>query len=209
MADVWRGKASSSDMAKALGMHAAKRIERILGFFSLGGAEGSYELLQRQTGVAAAPLKEMVFEGIDFRTFDYSFILTPRNRKEAREIKKILDCFAYHMLPEKLGTAAALGFRVPAEFTIRYMYRGHDNNYLNHLTFCALSDMKVSYGGGEKYITYRPDDTGAPHVTTNVELTFQELELVDKRRAVSASGTDGTHKTTLRSSVYDDSGGGE
>ena len=208
-ADWLKGNMSFGELSKGIGMQAAKTIEPLLTFGTLGTGAGAMAALQRKTGLAAAPMQEMIFQGIDYRTFNYSFKMNPRNRREAKDVKSIIDTFTYHMLPEKLGTGAALAFRVPAEFTIRYMYRGHDNNYLNHLTFCALSDMKVSYGGGEKYITYTPDDTGAPPVTTNVELTFQELELVDKRRAVSASGTDGTHKTTLRSSVYDDSGGGE
>jgi len=193
--DLLKGKTNLTDMGKAMGMQAAKSILGILQFATLGTSAGAYEALQRKTGLAAAPLKEMVFEGIDFRSFSYSFTMNPRNRKEALEVKDIIDAFTYHMLPEKLGTGAAMVFRVPAEFTIRYMYRGHDNNYLNHITHCALTDMKVDYGGGEKYITYRPDDTGAPPVTTVVSLTFQELELIDKRRAV----TEGTHKTTVRS----------
>ena len=123
--------------------------------------------------------------------------MTPRNRDEAKEIKKIIDTFTYHMLPEKLGTGAALAFRVPSEFTIRYMYRGHANGYLNTMTYSALTDMKVDYGGGEKYATYRPDELGAPPVTTSVTLNFQELELVDRRRAVY-----GTHERNFVGKDY-------
>ena len=195
VADWRKGNIGFEDMAKGIGVQAAKSVLGVMSFFTGGGLEGSYELIQRKTGLAAAPLKEMIFEGIDFRTFEYSFTMNPRNRKEAQEIKKILDTFTYHMLPEKVGTGAALLFRVPSEFTIRYMYRGFDNNYLNQITHCALSNMKVDYGGGEKYITYRQDDIGAPPVTTKVSLTFEELELIDKRRA-----TQGTHRSRLRGS---------
>ena len=71
--------------------------------------------------------------------------MNPKNRKEAQEVKKIIDTFTYHMLPEKLGPGAALAFRVPSEFTIRYMYTGHANAYLHTQTFCALTDMFVSF----------------------------------------------------------------
>jgi len=180
---------TAADFGKAIGLNAAKLIEPLVSFGTLGTAAGSLAALQRKTGLAPAPLQEMIFQGIDYRTFSYSFKMTPRNRKEAQEIKKIIDTFTYHMLPEKLGTGAALAFRIPSEFSIRYMYRGHANGYLNTLTYCALTDMKVNYGGGEKYATYRPDAVGAPPVTTTVDLTFQELELIDKRRAVF-----GTHQ---------------
>ena len=55
---------------------------------------------------------------------------------------------------------------------------------------CALTDMKIDYGAGEKFQTFRADETGAPPVQTNVSLTFQELEIVDKRRF------NNTHRTT-------------
>lgn len=196
-ADYFKGKTSGSDTLKGMGMNIAKLIEPLVSFGSLGTASGTLAALQRKTGLSPAPLQEMIFQGIDYRTFSYTFKMTPRNRDEAKEIKKIIDTFTYHMLPEKLGTGAALAFRVPSEFTIRYMYRGHANGYLNTMTYCALTDMKVDYGGGEKYATYRPDELGAPPVTTSVTLNFQELELVDRRRAVY-----GTHERNFVGKDY-------
>ena len=195
LADLMKGNVGIADAAKGQGMQIAKLIEPLVSFGTLGTASGTLAALQRKTGVAPAPMQEMIFEGIDYRTFTYSFKMNPRNRKEAQEVKKIVDTFTYHMLPEKLGTGAALAFRVPSEFTIRYMYRGGPNNYLNHLTFCALTNMKIDYGGGERYQTFRPDETGAPPIQTKVSLEFQELELIDKRRF------NNTHKERVRSDL--------
>tara|TARA_Y100001937_G_scaffold116085_1_gene167626 strand:- start:418 stop:1470 length:1053 start_codon:yes stop_codon:yes gene_type:complete len=186
--DLLKGNTGGGDMAKGLGLQFAKFIEPVLNFGSLTTAQGLNALIQRKTGLATQPMAEMMFSGIDFRTFSYSFTMTPRSREEAREVKNILDCFTFHMLPEKLGKGAPLAFRVPSEFTIRYMYRGAENNYLNHLTFCALTNMKIDYGGGERYQTFRPDETGAPPIQTKVSLEFQELELIDKRRFNNTHG---------------------
>ena len=193
--DLMGGNVGGGDMAKGLGLQFAKFIEPVLNLGSLTTAQGLNALIQRKTGLATQPMAEMTFTGIDFRTFSYSFTMTPRSREEAREIKRILDTFTFHMLPEKLGEGAPLAFRVPSEFTIRYMYRGGENNYLNHLTFCALTNMKIDYGGGERYQTFRPDETGAPPIQTKVTLDFQELELVDKRRFNKTKAT--THKMDL------------
>ena len=193
--DLMKGNTGGGDMARGLGMQFAKFIEPVLNLGSLTTAQGLNALIQRKTGLATQPMAEMTFTGIDFRTFSYSFTMTPRSREEAREIKRILDTFTFHMLPEKLGEGAPLAFRVPSEFTIRYMYRGGENNYLNHLTFCALTNMKIDYGGGERYQTFRPDETGAPPIQTKVTLDFQELELVDKRRFNKTKAT--THKMDL------------
>ena len=199
LADLMKGNAGFADVAKGTGMQLAKLIEPLVSFGTLGTASGTLAALQRKTGVAPAPMQEMIFEGIDYRTFTYRFKMNPRNRKEAQEVKKIVDTFTYHMLPEKLGTGAALAFRVPSEFTIRYMYRGHANAYLHTQTFCALTDMKVNYGGGEKYATYRPDEIGAPPITTSIDLTFQELEFIDRRRAIQ-----GTHNQRRRGDIMQD-----
>ena len=193
--DLMKGNVGGGDMAKGLGLQFAKFIEPVLNLGSLTTAQGLNALIQRKTGLATQPMAEMTFTGIDFRTFSYSFTMTPRSREEAREVKRILDTFTFHMLPEKLGEGAPLAFRVPSEFTIRYMYRGGANNYLNHLTFCALTNMKIDYGGGERYQTFRPDETGAPPIQTKVSLDFQELELVDKRRF------NNTHKERARSDL--------
>ena len=196
VADVFKGASTFRDLTKGMGMTFARTIEPLLTFGTLGTGQGALAALQRKTGLAPAPLQEMIFEGIDYRTFNYTFKMTPRNRKEAQEVKKIIDTFTFHMLPEKLGTGSALAFRVPSEFTIRYMYRGQENNYLNHLTYCALSDVKVDYGSGEKFAAYRPDDIGAPPVSTTCTLTFTELELVDRRRAITGyKGVQGTHRS--------------
>ena len=190
ISDIFKGKTGGGDLAKGLGMTFARTLEPLLSFGTLGTGQGALAALQRKTGIAPAPLQEMIFEGIDYRSFNYTFKMTPRNREEAREIKKIIETFTFHMLPEKLGTGSTLAFRVPSEFTIRYMYRGRENDYLNHLTFVALTDMKVDYGSGEKFATYRPDEDGAPPVSTSVTLGFTELEYVDRKRAVY-----GTHQS--------------
>ena len=190
IADAMKGNTGGFDAAKGVGLQFAKFIEPVLNFGSLTTAQGLNALLQRKTGLAPAAMQEMVFQGLPFRQFNYSFKMTPRNREEARETKRILDTFTFHMLPEKLGEGAPLAFRVPSEFSIRYMYRGGNNNYLNHMTMCALTDMKIDYGAGEKFQTFRADETGAPPVQTNVSLTFQELEIVDRRRF------NNTHRTT-------------
>ena len=53
--------------------------------------------------------------------------------------------------------------------------------------------FQVVYGAGEKYVTYRANEHGAPPVNTSVTLSFQELEFVDRQMA-----TFGTHDSAGR-----------
>ena len=98
IADAMPVNTGCFDAAKGVGLQFAKFIEPVLNFGSLTTAQGLNALLQRKTGLAPAAMQEMVFQGLPFRQFSYSFKMTPRNREEAREVKRILDTFTCHML---------------------------------------------------------------------------------------------------------------
>jgi hypothetical protein len=51
-------------------------------------------------GIARNAQKVLLFSGLDFREHRFSFKLTPRNRKEADMIQKIITAFKTHMLPK-------------------------------------------------------------------------------------------------------------
>jgi hypothetical protein len=196
LGDMMKGNTTGGQAALSGIVAATAAAEPLITFGTLGGAEGLGAAIQSKTGLAAGDVTEMTFKGIGYRDFNYSFTMTPRNQKEAEEIKKIVDTFAFHMLPEKIGRGAALAYRVPGQFTMRYMYRGRTNNYLHQQTFMALTDMEVKYGSG-KFRAYRSDETGAPPVQTTISLTFKETELVDRKRYA-----DGLYTTTANSNSH-------
>jgi hypothetical protein len=51
------------------------------------------------TGVARNSHKVLLFQGVDRREHRFSFNLSPKNRREAESIQKIIEAFKYHMLP--------------------------------------------------------------------------------------------------------------
>lgn len=51
-------------------------------------------------GFARNPQKVIQFNGVEFRTHQFSFKLTPRNVREANDIHKIIIAFKRHMLPK-------------------------------------------------------------------------------------------------------------
>jgi hypothetical protein len=65
-------------------------------------------------GFARNPQKVVQFNGVDFRTHQFNFKLTPKNLKEAIAIQKIILAFKHHMLPKYgIGRAEEL-FRGPS-----------------------------------------------------------------------------------------------
>jgi len=181
LGDMMKGNTTGGEAALSNILQMTSAVEPLIQLGTLGGAEGLGAAVQAKTGLSAGDVTEMTFKGIGYRDFNYTFTMTPRNQKEALTIKAIVDTFAFHMLPEKIGRGAALAYRVPGQFTMRYMYRGKTNNYLHQQTFMVLTDMEVKYGTG-KFRAYRADDVGAAPVQTTISLTFKETELVDRKR---------------------------
>ena len=149
---------------------------------SLGGAR---EALELGMGAIVADRMEMAFKGIDKRKFSYTFKMLPRSEKEANEVKRIIDMFKFHMLPEMAnGNTRGRLMSYPSTFDIKYMFQGNDNIYLNKVSECYLESMDVDYGG-DRYRTHQAneDGTGAPPLSTSITLTFKEIELITRERA--------------------------
>lgn len=173
--DAFRG--DSIENLKAAGMQFSKIIEGGVDFFSLGQATGLGALAQRRTGIAPAAMTEMIFNGIDYRSFSFEFKFTPRNKKESDRIRTILDVIKSSMLPQKYGTGSIAAYTVPDEFAIRFMKGMNINPYLDQIGLCACTGVDITYGG-DKFSTHAYGDP----VTIDATLTFKELELVERDR---------------------------
>ena len=169
---------NAGDVFKAVGIDGI--VNLLSNVPSLGGAR---EALEMGMGAIVADRMEMAFKGIDKRKFSYTFKMLPRSEKEANEVKRIIDMFKFHMLPEMLdrNTRGRL-MSYPSTFDIKYMYMGNDNTYLNKVSECYLESMDVDYGG-DRYKTHEGNANGAPPIETTITLQFGEIELITRERA--------------------------
>ena len=143
------------------------------------GAKEAYEL---SSGKVMNPRLETTFQGIDKRSFQYSFKMMPKSEKEADNIDTIVRMFRFYMAPSFEGGLQDRTMIVPATFDITYMmHNGKVNEYLNRVSTCVLTNATVTYGG-ERVQFFRPNDKGAPPVETNIELQFQEIDLITRER---------------------------
>jgi hypothetical protein len=62
---------------------------------------------------------EQLFQGVDFRTFNFNYQFHPKNATEAENAMRIVSTFRHHMLPEFLGDAQYL-YIYPSTFDIKY-----------------------------------------------------------------------------------------
>lgn len=84
----------------------------------LGGELNTAEAIEALSGAVSNNRTEQLFEGQEIRTFTFQFAFRPRNADEAREMKKIIKMFRFHMRPE-LGPSSAY-YLTPSEFKIRF-----------------------------------------------------------------------------------------
>ena len=108
--------------------------------------------------------------------------MMPKSEKEADNVDTIVRMFRFYMAPSFEGGLQDRTFIVPATFDITYMMNnGKVNEYLNRVSTCVLTSANVTYGG-ERVQFFRPNEKGAPPVETNIELQFQEIDLITRER---------------------------
>jgi len=142
--------------------------------------EGLKGFAKKAFGQASNPYMEVLFEGVEMRTFTYNFTFAPRNADETLDVQKIIKMFRFHMLPELNGGSSAF-MTLPSTFDIHYMYQiglneARENNFYHKIATCVLKSCEVDYSpGGVKSFA-----SGAPTQIT-MNLTFQETEMLTKQ----------------------------
>tara|TARA_B100000965_G_C19521840_1_gene726910 strand:- start:106 stop:1266 length:1161 start_codon:yes stop_codon:yes gene_type:complete len=122
---------------------------------------------------------ELLFQGVNLRTFPFDMTFAPRNRDEMMMVKRIIRSFKKSMAakmgrPDGTldGAGGAKAFlRSPDMFILRYLRRGEDHPFLHVFKPCVLTTFNVNYTGAGTYATYG-DSTP---VNIQVRMTFKEI----------------------------------
>jgi len=143
-------------------------------FGVLGGNVSATGLISRATGSIFNPNMELLFQGVNLRSFSFTFNMVARSRREGEEIKKIIRTFKKASVPKKNSTDDAKSgvfISAPDIFQLAYMKGNSPHPFLNKFIPAALVNMNVNYTGSNTYATYHD---GTPvHIT--MQLDFQEL----------------------------------
>ena len=176
---------------KALDNYMSKQLaSRLVGVF--GGNVSPNALLARGNGEIINPNMELLFGGPTLRNFRFQFKMTPRNEKEAEQVKLIIRAFKRNMAPQAEGGLLGSGnffLKTPNVFKLRYRTGNKNHPFLNRFKQCFLSDMSVSYTGEGIYSTY---EDGTP-VSMILDLSFKETQPIydidyDERPGTQAVG---------------------
>ena len=167
---------------------AANKMSQIVA--DAGFDVSSDQILARTGGVIANSNTELLFAGVTLRSFEFQWLLTCRDDKEAHNIRMILRAFKEWSAPRKInkltsgdpnagGTGLAGGpsyfLGTPNVFKLRYETAGNKPILgLNKFKACALKDISINYTPEGQWMAY---EGGQPTAYT-MTLQFTELEPV-------------------------------
>ena len=143
-------------------------------FGALGGNVSVSGLVARATGQVFNPNMELLFQGVNIRSFSFTFNLVARSARESQEIKNIIRTFKKSMTPtNNSNNSATSGVFIgsPKIFQLEYKKGNAPHPFLNRFLPMALTNVAVNYTGSNTYTTYWD---GTP-VHISMQLDFQEL----------------------------------
>ena len=147
-----------------------------MGTLGLSAAQSNAARLALSTqGLAINPQQQLLFDGIDFRTYQMAFTFTPYSRQEAETVKEIIKLFRYHAAPQITTSAAGMFFVPPSTFNLDFLFNGQRNTNVTKVTESVIENIDVNYAPNG----WAAHDDGAP-VQTTLTINFKEIELVDK-----------------------------
>ena len=174
------GSAAKS-IGKMVGNIAGTQPETIYLASKVLGMENIGAVLNKARGYAINPQVQMIYRGIDLRTFQLTFTFTPKSAQEAKEVDEIIALFKHHYAPRlESGTETSVNsmfFIPPSMFTVQFMHDGRENTHLPKYGECVLSNITVDYAPNG-FASY---EDGSP-VQSQLMLQFKETEIIDRNK---------------------------
>jgi hypothetical protein len=185
-----QGTFSSGDLKKSLGNLAstdpsvtalATSLMAATGIDSKLGLDAKVigDVILKGKGYAINPQLQMMFKGVGFRSFQLSFMFTPKSLEESTEVDAIIKTFKYHFSPGlqagKTDSTQSMFLTSPSIFNVNFKIGQNENQYVPKYGDCVLSDIDVNYAPNG----FAAHENGAP-VQTTLNLTFKEIVIVDR-----------------------------
>lgn len=124
-------------------------------------------------GIAPNPHRVVLFQGVEFREHQFLFRLSPKNREESNIITAMIHKFKYHMHPSFASNRA--WFNYPEIFDIVFQ----NSDHLYAIAPSVLKSITVQYHP-QGYPAYIRDEATIAPAEVELNLTFQEIEIITK-----------------------------
>jgi hypothetical protein len=178
IADTFNRIVDSNSIARGVGSLATGVLRSKMGQIRSNSA--IVNATQQTPGNAKA---EQLFQGVDFRSFNFSYDFAPRSEAEAINVMNIISMFKHHMLPEFKDNDQFL-FIFPSQFEIKYFKGDKENEFLDKHFTAICTNCSVNYTANGQFSTFA---NGMP---THIRMTlgFKELSIPTKETTPAMFG---------------------
>ena len=154
-----------------------KGVQKAISTMIAGKASQTSNLLSRAAGAIANPNLELLFDAPALRAFDFTFQMSPRDAKEAEQVRSIINFFKQGMSVKTTSTNIFL--KAPNYFEIDYVSFDDSGEMMKHpslniIKTCALLSCAIDYTPNNSYMTY--SDAQRSMVSYSMNLQFNELD---------------------------------
>ena len=157
---------------------------------ALGSNVSAQSVIGRSTGQILNSNLELLFQGMNLRSFPYSITFSPRSVREAQVVKAIIRSLKQSMAPkagEYNGSAQGIFLKSPDLFQLEFLKDGDPHPFLNKFKLTALTGMAVNYTNSGTYASY---EDGTP-VNLRMDFTFKEINPIYFEDYLPGNGGDG------------------
>lgn len=142
----------------------------------LGGRLSAESLMSAQ-GKVPNPYLTMIFRGVDFRTYSFSFKFFPYTERDSETIHDIIKTLRANSLPDYAAESNNTFLGYPKEVEVAYKWKANDNPYLHKFKRSVITAVDVDYTPQGMFAVMR---NGMP-ACIQVNLKLSEIELVMRR----------------------------
>lgn len=148
----------------------SKFVNAVGNFFSAAGDAASLAGFTMNENVL------VLFRKMNLRSFQYDFFFAPKSEKEALAVRNIIRAFRFHAHPEVKGGYGIM-YVAPGTFDIEFMHRGKQNQNVQRVSTCVLTNVDVDYApyGWTTHVDGMP-------IQTRLSLSFTETEVMTKEK---------------------------
>lgn len=174
-ASIFAGGAIGGMIGKVTGVN--KDATAITGSVAAAvNSDNFNNILSKLAGVAQNENAEQVFKRMQFRTFQFDYMFTPKSPEETTQIQEIIKMFKERMHPELSENENLL--IMPDEFDIEFRYMEEENIFIGKIATCVLSGITINSAPIGHWVGFdgsMAQGGGAP-VAIQMSLQFTEME---------------------------------
>lgn len=171
-------KGASAGVKQAWDVVSAQDSELL---YSMLGAGGS-ALYQNNYGNIRDPLIAFTYSIPDPRTFQYDFLMAPRNKQELYDIWNIIKTLKFYSHMQIQGNGAVRYYNMPGRFKIKYYTEGNENIWLGKTKILGLTNIQSSIDTSNIGFILNDFDkvSGNPPKVIAVTMSFTELSILNR-----------------------------